>query len=36
MISIAITPAVIINTDPFNENDNDATVIGAIRTRFKF
>ncbi len=34
--NIDITPAVIINTDPFNENDNDATVIGAIRTRFKF
>ncbi|MEO0406306.1 MAG: iron uptake porin [Cyanobacteria bacterium P01_A01_bin.135] len=34
--NIDITPAVIVNTDPFNENDNDATVIGAIRTRFRF
>ena len=34
--NIDITPAVIVNTDPFNDNDNDATVIGAVRTRFRF
>ena len=34
--NIDITPAVVVNTDPFNDNDNDATVFGAIRTRFRF
>lgn len=33
---IHITPSVILNTDPLNDNDNDASVIGSLRTTFKF
>ena len=34
--NIHITPSVILNTNPFNDNDNDASVIGALRTTFSF
>ncbi|GAB4234535.1 MAG: iron uptake porin [Elainellaceae cyanobacterium] len=34
--NIAITPSIIVNTDPNNDNDNDATVIGTLRTTFRF
>lgn len=34
--NIHITPSVIVNTDPLNDNDNDASVIGSLRTTFKF
>lgn len=33
---IHITPSIIVNTDPLNDNDNDASVIGSLRTTFKF
>ncbi|MEM7772655.1 MAG: iron uptake porin [Cyanobacteria bacterium P01_A01_bin.37] len=34
--NIHVTPSFIVNTDPLNDNDNDASFIGAIRTTFKF
>ena len=34
--NISITPAVIFLTDPSNDNNNDAVVIGAVRTTFSF
>ena len=34
--NIHITPSIIVNTDPLNDNDNDASVIGSLRTTFKF
>lgn len=33
---IHITPSFIVNTDPLNDDDNDATFIGALRTTFEF
>lgn len=34
--NIHITPSFIVNTDPLNDDDNDATFIGALRTVFNF
>lgn len=34
--NISITPAVIFLTDPSNNNGNDAVVVGAVRTTFRF
>jgi hypothetical protein len=34
--NIAITPSVILLTDPQNDNSNDASVIGSLRTTFRF
>ncbi len=34
--NIHVTPSFIVNTDPLNDNDNDATFIGALRTTFNF
>lgn len=34
--NIDITPSIIVNTDPFNEDSNDATILGTLRTRFRF
>jgi outer membrane protein assembly factor BamA len=33
---ISLTPSVIVATDPLNNNNNDTTVIGALRTTFRF
>ncbi|MEL6221768.1 MAG: iron uptake porin [Cyanobacteria bacterium J06627_8] len=34
--NIDITPSIIVLTDALNDNDNDATIIGSLRTRFRF
>jgi hypothetical protein len=34
--NIALTPSVIYISDPFNDNDNSETIIGALRTTFSF
>lgn len=34
--NIAVTPSIIVNTDPNNENENDTSIIGTVRTVFKF
>ncbi|MEM6502646.1 MAG: iron uptake porin [Cyanobacteria bacterium P01_C01_bin.89] len=34
--NIAITPAVLFLTSPNNDDDNDAAVVGVVRTTFKF
>lgn len=34
--NISITPSFMVNTDPYNNNDNDTTFIGAVRTTFQF
>lgn len=34
--NIHITPSFIVNTDPLNDDENDATFIGALRTTFRF
>ncbi|PSB07317.1 hypothetical protein C7B76_28220 [filamentous cyanobacterium CCP2] len=33
---LSLTPSVIVSTDPLNDNSNDATVIGTIRSTFRF
>lgn len=34
--NIVITPGIIYITDPFNNNDNENSIIGAVRTTFSF
>jgi hypothetical protein len=34
--NLALTPSVILLTDPQNDNSNDATVIGSMRATFRF
>lgn len=34
--NIHVTPSFIVNTDPLNDDNNDTTFIGALRTTFKF